>query len=115
MQRDEVDRIGLSEKDRCLVQLYIAASASQWSSLPSFAKAFYSAEGTAEELRGCLRHLIVYVMPSIFTKILVSAFIYIEHSTESHVQSCWLRTLFSRKFNVAKSQGISFIHKKRRY
>jgi alkylhydroperoxidase/carboxymuconolactone decarboxylase family protein YurZ len=49
----------LSVLDSTLVEIYITACVNDWSKLPSLAKKFYSAGGTIEQLRGCLRHLIV--------------------------------------------------------
>ncbi|KAH7619545.1 hypothetical protein Ndes2526B_g06524 [Nannochloris sp. 'desiccata'] len=49
----------LSLLDSTLVEIYITACVNEWSKLPMLAKRFYAAGGTIEQLRGCLRHLIV--------------------------------------------------------
>jgi hypothetical protein len=51
----------LSLLDSTLVEIYITACINDWTKLPPLAKKFYAAGGTIEQLRGCLRHLIVYV------------------------------------------------------
>jgi alkylhydroperoxidase/carboxymuconolactone decarboxylase family protein YurZ len=45
--------------DSTLVEIYITACVNEWSKLPALAETFYAAGGTIEQLRGCLRHLIV--------------------------------------------------------
>jgi hypothetical protein len=51
----------LSLLDATLVEIYINACVNEWSNLPVLARKFYAAGGTIQQLRGCLRHLIVYV------------------------------------------------------
>lgn len=50
---------GLEPVDASLIRVYMAACVTDWSALPSFAEQVYAAGGTVEQLRGCLRHLVV--------------------------------------------------------
>ncbi|KAL4457939.1 hypothetical protein ABPG75_012804 [Micractinium tetrahymenae] len=50
----------LSDQDRAMVRLYMAACFHYWDQLPGLAREYMGAGASAEQLRGCVRHLVVF-------------------------------------------------------
>ena len=65
----------LSPLDASLVAIFMNGCLNQWDTLPPVARSFYDAGGSVEQLRGCLRHIIVYV--SLFNFVYYCSSIYI--------------------------------------
>lgn len=55
----ELQTTYLAPLDAALVGIYVSACVNDWAKLPPLARQFYAAGGTIEQLRGCLRHIIV--------------------------------------------------------